>query len=328
MKIRGQNKGFIQRPRLIARSAGVLVWGAAGYIGIKHYQKYQTQKLEKEKIVQEKEKQVQIKTETQQKAIEEAQKEIEELKKQNAESKKANKNIYASEITASEIASYLSGIQEVNCNNLSGSGSLWKLDGLYFVLTNQHVLGTLSPNEFCQINYDSNDNSFVGIYFLYQANSNHLTLIGDKAIMSIKPIKGVSITSADVSSLNYKISSIPFCKNDTPENSPVVIIGYPASTRQKVYNNALNTYIDYDPRTVTNGVISGYDTSQISPLGNLKYSNYFVSAKIDSGNYGGIALSKNSGGQLCILGIPTWLNIGNYDTQGIIQNINNIMYQP
>jgi hypothetical protein len=77
----------------------------------------------------------------------------------------------------------------------------------------------------------------------------------------------------------------------------------------------------FSGRITTNGIISGY-----APKINSEYANYFVSAKIDSGNSGGIALSKDKNG-LCVLGIPTWLNVGNYDTQGMIQNIHNIMTQ-
>jgi len=58
--------------------------------------------------------------------------------------------------------------------------------------------------------------------------------------------------------------------------------------------------------------------------GELPYQNYFVSAKIDSGNSGGIAISKTTSGNLCLLGVPTWVSVGNYETQGLVQNINNI----
>jgi hypothetical protein len=56
----------------------------------------------------------------------------------------------------------------------------------------------------------------------------------------------------------------------------------------------------------------------------LKYQNFFVSAKIDSGNSGGIALAKDGQG-VCTLGLPTWLTVGNYETQGLIQNIMNLL---
>jgi hypothetical protein len=73
-------------------------------------------------------------------------------------------------------------------------------------------------------------------------------------------------------------------------------------------------------RTTTNGIISGYDSSL---PGN---ANYFVSAKIDNGNSGGIALAKDASG-LCVLGLPTWLTVGNYETQGLVQNITNVLPQ-
>ena len=90
----------------------------------------------------------------------------------------------------------------------------------------------------------------------------------------------------------------------------VVIIGYPA-------------YAQHGPATqiTTNGIISGFGPSAAS----LPNPNYFVSAKIDSGNSGGIALSKDENG-ICVLGISTWLTVGNYETQGIVQNIHNIFY--
>ena len=58
---------------------------------------------------------------------------------------------------------------------------------------------------------------------------------------------------------------------------------------------------------------------------NLPDPNYFISNKIDHGNSGGIALSKYND-SLCVLGIPTWLNRGVSDNQGIVQNIKNVMY--
>lgn len=79
-------------------------------------------------------------------------------------------------------------------------------------------------------------------------------------------------------------------------------------------------------RQVTEGIISGYDTSVEQPIGNLPYPNYYVSAKIDSGNSGGVALSKNSNG-LCLLGVATWLSLGDFETQGVVQNIHNVKYR-
>jgi hypothetical protein len=104
-----------------------------------------------------------------------------------------------------------------------------------------------------------------------------------------------------------------------PVGTPIVIIGFPAYAKR-------NTTLSIDTigtvnviyRTVTNGIISGYDTSQKGE------ANYFVSAKIDNGNSGGMSLAKDADG-LCILGLPTWLTVGNYETQGLIQNILNLL---
>ncbi len=89
--------------------------------------------------------------------------------------------------------------------------------------------------------------------------------------------------------------------------------------------------MQFDSRTVTNGIISAYDNSikfqnwGFTTTGSLPYGNYFVTNTIDHGNSGGIAISKYNG-NLCVLGIPTWLNAGVSNNQGIVQNIQNVMY--
>ena len=51
-------KGFIQIPLFIVIIASVLVIGGVGYIGVTQYKNYQTEKVAREKMVQEKEKEV------------------------------------------------------------------------------------------------------------------------------------------------------------------------------------------------------------------------------------------------------------------------------
>lgn len=65
-------KGFIQIPLFIVIIASVLVIGGVGYIGVTQYKNYQTEKVAREKMVQEKEK------------------EVENLKKQITENKREN----------------------------------------------------------------------------------------------------------------------------------------------------------------------------------------------------------------------------------------------
>ncbi|MEA3463864.1 MAG: hypothetical protein U9R14_02215 [Patescibacteria group bacterium] len=63
---------------------------------------------------------------------------------------------------------------------------------------------------------------------------------------------------------------------------------------------------------VTEGIISGKSEN-----------GYFTTAKIDTGNSGGIAVAKENG-KICIVGIPTWISVGELDNLGIIQPIKNI----
>ena len=107
-----------------------------------------------------------------------------------------------------------------------------------------------------------------------------------------------------------------------PLGSPAMVVGYPTSTIKKI--NTEKWIFFESSQTITEGIISALDDSVNGVLSDQLYPNYFVSSKIDSGNSGGVAFSKNNG-KLCLLGIPTWLNIGDYDTQGIIQNIYNII---
>ena len=73
--------------------------------------------------------------------------------------------------------------------------------------------------------------------------------------------------------------------------------------------------------TVTNGIISSYDDNPTSIYPDY---NYFVTAKVDSGNSGGLAIAEYKN-NLCVMGIPTAVKLGNYEIQGMIQSINNII---
>lgn len=156
----------------------------------------------------------------------------------------------------------------------------------------------------------------ANIYTLNIASASAWNQLADEAIIPILPgLNGSGLPRLD--QLNYKISSLRDCPSNTAQGSPVTIIGFPLFAALPDSTNG-----SIIARTVTNGVISGYDNG----ISGLPYSNYFVSATIDSGNSGGIALSKDANG-LCLLGIPTWITMtGKYSNEGIVQNINNIMY--
>ncbi len=328
MKNYFKNKnGFIHIPILIAIIMGILVLGGGGYFGVKQYQSYQSEKIAKEKDAQ-------ITAEMQRKALEVAQQEIEKLKNESEQSKNQQKafeqkvNQVASKpkeiiISSSDIAPLLGGMVNISCAGGEGSGTLWNLPTLgYSVLTNQHVIEkphyTIYDGYFCLASLEG------GLYTMSTQEKFAWNNLTDIDAVPLKKIDTTKFTVKPIKDLNYKISSLNKCPTSMPLGSPVVMIGFPAFAGSQTDLGSIK--IDQSFLTVTNGIISAHDTSVKEPFGGLPYVNYFVSAKIDSGNSGGIAFSKNNNG-MCVLGVPTWLTVGNYETQGLIQNIHNIMYR-
>ena len=299
---------------------GILLLGSAGYFGFKQYQKIQQENIARAQQAQE-----------QQKALDQALAEIKKLQEENQSAQEKQKELEQkvaiteisdnSMITSAELAPYLSAVVNVKCYKntaiSSGSGTFWKYNGESAVLTNDHVMmpGS-SPDCIALWEYDVAQGNIRGDSFQVDPTAdldwNKETDVRVALIGNDKKSAGRS-SAAD---LNYNLYSLRKCSPKMPIGSPVIIIGYPASTQSKT-----NT-----PRTITNGIISGFDQSVQPPQGTLPNANYYVSNKIDSGNSGGISLSKDSNG-LCILGMLTWLQVGNYDTQGIIQNIHNILFK-
>ena len=221
-----------------------------------------------------------------------------------------------------DISTYLTGVVAIHCgindndwNIWSGSGSLWNIDETFYVLTNKHVIDKQGS---CYADVGQRgDEKIGGIYKLDTQNVSSWNTKTDIAILKIMYIKPGSegLGFAKVQDLNYSISTIKLCATTMPVGSSVMIIGYPAFSV-----SSSNQQTGF--RTVTDGIISAHDTNTIAD--GLPYANYYVSAKMDGGNSGGVALSKDKDG-LCLLGIPTWLSFGDYETQGMVQNIHNIM---
>ncbi len=221
-------------------------------------------------------------------------------------------------ISSNDLAPYMTGVVQVICSNdvsiSSGSGSLWMFKEVpYAVVTNYHVVKDATK---CAISLTNTANETIGIFSLkgsiYTYNKNT-----DEAVLTIG--SAISSSNVPVANYNYALTDVRRCPNNLAVGSPVVIIGYPAYAKRDAtlkIDNIGTVNVIY--RTATNGIISGYDSSQ---PGN---PNYFVSAKIDNGNSGGIALAKDTKG-ICVLGLPTWLTVGNYETQGLVQNITNVL---
>lgn len=228
-------------------------------------------------------------------------------------------------ISSNDISKYISGAVQIMCllkdgEISSGSGTLWNFKEVpYAVLTNYHVIQNAVS---CVVAMTDNSNKNTGMFTLegeiYTFNKDT-----DTAIIAIK--NSVTNKDAKLSDYNYSMPKLRKCPANIPVGSPMIIIGYPAyAKRENIINiDGIGT-VNVVYRTTTNGILSGYDTSKVKPIGNLVNPNYFTSAKIDSGNSGGIALSKDQNG-MCVLGLSTWLTVGNYENQGLIQNILNVI---
>lgn len=223
-------------------------------------------------------------------------------------------------ITSADLSPYLTSVIQLLCVRetgtvASGSGTLWTLPQYgYAVLTNHHVVRNAKR---CIAHIPDTDNDTVGVFALNTDNYTH-DEDTDTAILALGDDLGESLP---LRQYNYAASTLRTCPTTLDTGTPVVAIGFPAYARR-------NSTVDIPSlgsissvyRATTNGIVSGFDTSNTS----LAYQNFFVSAKIDSGNSGGLALAKDEDG-LCVLGIPTWLSVGNYETQGLVQNILNVV---
>jgi len=323
IEVKNQN-GFIQIPIIIAIVVGLLAIGSVGYFGIRQYQNYQAKQIENEKTAQEVQQQKDLE-------VEKLKQEVEALKNKKPETitQTITEEVPAQslEITAAEINRYITGVVKISCGNTSGSGTLAKSSaGKYLVLTNYHVVKNLSANTPCLVSVE--DSSVNGGIFMTGSTISSWNNLTDVALLDLKIWDkalnlGEEYTLTPIENLNYNISSLQNCPETMPIGSPVAIVGYPAFSSQEliVGGSSLGVILS---RIVSNGIISGYVTTDL--YSGLPYKNYFISAKIDSGNSGGIAFSKNENG-LCNLGTPTWLTIGNYETQGIVQNIHNVFFK-
>jgi S1-C subfamily serine protease len=221
-------------------------------------------------------------------------------------------------ISSGDLALYTTGVVQVICstnqNIMSGSGSLFTFKEVaHAVLTNYHVVKDASR---CVVIMTNASNSQTGVFALKPSVYSYNTGT-DEAVLDIG--SSLSSVSVPIDNYNYSLSQVKKCVSPVAVGTPVVIIGFPAYAKRDstVTIDTIGT-VNTIFRTATNGIISGYDTSTAGA------ANYFVSAKIDNGNSGGIALAKDSSG-LCVLGLPTWLTVGNYETQGLVQNIVNVL---
>lgn len=228
---------------------------------------------------------------------------------------------------AGDIKSYLSGVAQIQCDGTEGSGSLWKISGdQYMILTNDHVIENpvdSSSGLSCYVWVHDKNHSVEGVFQIFTSEDKFQDAEQDIALLPLHPVhkvSGLDTSNMHIKDMNYIISGLAYCPVKTEINSPVFVIGYPSSGSLDVDHEAGTARQDF--RILTTGIVSGYDSS-ITNSSQGSMPDFFISAKLDSGNSGGIALSKYNE-EFCILGVPTWVNIGDYDTQGVVQNINSI----
>ncbi len=189
------------------------------------------------------------------------------------------------------------------CNSdlgyISGSGLLVSLNGKPQVITNGHVV---THNPICWIKFP--DQTGVSTYTVNPQNitddsSGYDVAHLDLSLYSQQDIhakEGIAPISARARRDSY------LCKNDLNIGDSILILGYP------VYGTpiSLSRFYSSNPIevTVTEGIVSGKDGIY-----------YTTSAKIDSGNSGGLAIDAQND---CYFGIPTWNESGNFESLGRI----------
>ena len=241
------------------------------------------------------------------------QQDTQEQSLENIKQKEASQKKGLELITTKDIEPYLTAVNKIFCKEPSGwsfgSSILFGENKNSYILTNKHVITSNSCETFIDLTDKKIDGKSYGAYYI---NSTNVSFKDDLDVIMMQ-IGSEMVASPAKENLNYKITNLRRCPAKLALNSPVAIVGFPVTTQfQEGYETSA--------RTITNGVVSAYKHPYSVGIMN---DNYFITAKVDSGNSGGAAFSKDEKG-LCFMGIPTSLSIGNYETQGIVLNIHNI----
>ena len=196
--------------------------------------------------------------------------------------------------TSTNGMSYANSQSVVNvlCDNgKGGSGTIFTTDGT--VLTNNHVI---TGSKQCQITIP--DPSTGQVSKIYNATPVITPTLSQEYDVATLKIDGsytdASGTTWGIYPTTFPAFTLPStCNRDTQSqlNDSVRIYGYPETSGG--YN-----------LTVTDGVISSFADD----------GSILTSAKVDSGNSGGLAIDQNG----CWLGIPSAVETGNYQNLGVI----------
>ncbi len=189
-------------------------------------------------------------------------------------------------------ANNLKSVVNIGCDNgYGGSGTIWTNNGI--ILTNNHVI---KGSTTCLITIPNpTDGSPTAIYTAIPLIVPDLSQLYDLAALQItgsytdsnRKIWGVYPTT-------FPAFTKPFtCKDAKPQLGDTIrLYGYPVTSG------------DYN-LTITDGIISNFTDN----------GDILTSAKVDSGNSGGLAINQQTG---CMVGIPSAVESGNYQNLGVI----------
>ena len=224
------------------------------------------------------------------------------------------------DLTASEIERLSRSIVKIVCSRMAGSGLLFKIPNKFggavrnAVFTNNHTIKQAAFSETPSCYADNDFFPSAAPIGVIDVNPNNMAVFNQHADFAAadlylynknkKPAGERYLSQLDFLSLD----TISLCPADHPTGSVVYAMGYPKYSRGNI--------------AVVKDSVIGKDTI----IKNLPYKDYLTSASIDSGMSGGAAFSKTKNGEICLLGINTWVLKGTYENVGVIQNIHNIMY--
>jgi len=185
----------------------------------------------------------------------------------------------------------LQSVIDISCDNGNGgSGTIFTEDGI--VQTNNHVIDGASS---CLITLP--DKTTGEPNSIYKANPLIIPGLSKEYDIAFLQINNAYTDNNGKKWGKYPTTFHAFispkaCSNYTPKlGEPIKIYGYPVTSGG--YN-----------LTITDGIISSFADNQ----------DILTSAKVDSGNSGGLAVNNNG----CYLGIPSAVVSGNYQNLGVI----------
>lgn len=207
----------------------------------------------------------------------------------NNNSDKTQTNTSTNQPQTTEIDNTAAVVNILCDTGYGGSGTILTKDGL--IMTNNHVI---SGAKYCVVTVPNpKTGEIVEIYFAEPSTVPKLSKQYDIAVLEIYD----TYTDDEGKTWGTFPPVLPYFQtpdscvtNSQKLGDPIKIYGYPVTSQN--YN-----------LTVTEGIIS-----------NISSDSILTSAKIDSGNSGGLAMTNDG----CMVGIPSAVLEGNYQNLGVI----------